>query len=148
MKKICFSFCLLTWNFFTSQVWNFGFIQIYIWFVQSLSHRRKMSTKSGVYDISYHNSWYTCTCRCRKIKEDSSTEREKSPLQFEPIFITVQCTSRLQDFFLMKNDQEIFKLATLLMIENPLFLMQIGNVFLFFVFFVFCNALHLFWKCH
>ena len=31
--------------------------------------------------------------------EDSSTEREKSPLQFEPIFITVQCTSRSQDFF-------------------------------------------------
>ena len=28
----------------------------------------------------------------------------------------------------MKNDQEIFKLATLLMIEIPLFLMQIGNV--------------------
>ena len=31
-------------------------------------------------------------------------------------------------FFLMKNDKEIFKLATLLMIEIPLFLMQIGNV--------------------
>ena len=31
-------------------------------------------------------------------------------------------------FFLMKNDQEIFKLAMLLKIENPLFLMQIGNV--------------------
>ena len=41
-----------------------------------------MSTKRGLYDISYHNSWY----RSRKIKEDSSTEREKSPLQFEPIF--------------------------------------------------------------
>ena len=27
-----------------------------------------------------------------------------------------------------KNDQEIFKLAMLLMIENPLFFMQIGNV--------------------
>ena len=31
-------------------------------------------------------------------------------------------------FFSNKNDQEIFKLATLLMIENPLFFMQIGNV--------------------
>ena len=31
-------------------------------------------------------------------------------------------------FFSNKNDQEIFKLATLLMIEKPLFLMQIGNV--------------------
>ena len=30
--------------------------------------------------------------------------------------------------FLNENDQEIFKLATLLMIENPLYLMQIGNV--------------------
>ena len=45
-------------------------------------------------------------------------------------------------FFLMKNDQEILKLAMLLMIEIPLFLMQIGNVwqqkkiiiFLFFLF--------------
>ena len=107
--------------------------------------------KTWSYDISYHNSWY----RSRKIKEDSSTEREKSPLQFEPIFITVQCTSRSQDFFLMKNYQEIFKLATLLMIENPLFLMQIGNVwpkfffiFFFFFFFFICNALYLFWKCH
>ena len=63
-----------------------------------LTHWRKMSTKRGLYDISYHNSWY----RSRKIKEDSSTEREKSPLQFEPIFITVQCTSRSQDFFLIK----------------------------------------------
>ena len=60
-----------------------------------LTHWRKMSTKRGLYDISYHNSWY----RSRKIKEDSSTEREKSPLQFEPIFITVQCTSR-QEFLL------------------------------------------------
>ena len=60
--------------------------------------------------------------------EDSSTERENSPLQFEPIFITVQCTSRSQDFFSNKNDQEIFKLAMLLMIENPLFFVQIGNV--------------------
>ena len=64
----------------------------------SLTHWRKMSTKRGLYDISYHNSWY----RSRKIKEDSSTEREKSPLQFEPIFITVQCTSGSQDFFLIK----------------------------------------------
>ena len=31
-------------------------------------------------------------------------------------------------FFQMKNDQEILKLATLLMIGNPLFLMQIGNI--------------------
>ena len=30
--------------------------------------------------------------------------------------------------FSNKNDQEIFKLATLLIIENPLFFMQIGNV--------------------
>ena len=64
-------------------------------FIGPLTHPRKMSTKRGLYDISYHNSWY----RSRKIKEDSSTEREKSPLQFEPIFITVQCTSRSQDFF-------------------------------------------------
>ena len=93
--------------------------------------------KTWSYDISYHNSWY----RSRKIKEDSSTEREKSLLQFEPIFITVQCTSRSQDFFLNENDQEIFKLATLLMIENPLFLMQIGNVWpknhIFFIYFLF-----------
>ena len=31
-------------------------------------------------------------------------------------------------FFLMTIDQEIFKLARVLMIENPLFLMHIGNV--------------------
>ena len=30
--------------------------------------------------------------------------------------------------FSNKNDQEILKLATLLIIENPLFFMQIGNV--------------------
>ena len=30
--------------------------------------------------------------------------------------------------FSNKNDQEIFKLATLLIFENPLFFMQIGNV--------------------
>ena len=30
--------------------------------------------------------------------------------------------------FSNKHDQEIFKLATLLIIENPLFFMQIGNV--------------------
>ena len=45
-------------------------------------------------------------------------------------------------FFLMKNDKEIFKLATLLMIEIPLFLMQIGNVWpkkfiiIFFIFYL------------
>ena len=80
--------------------------------------------KTWSYDISYHNSWY----RSRKIKEDSSTEREKSPLQFEPIFITVQMYESIAGFFFNENDQEIFKLTTLLMIENPLFLMQIGNV--------------------
>ena len=44
--------------------------------------------KTWTFLIIIHNSWY----RSRKIKEDSSTER------FEPIFITVQCTSRSQDF--------------------------------------------------
>ena len=50
--------------------------------------------KTWTFLIITHNSWY----RSRKIKEDSSTEREKFPLRFEPIFITVQCTSRSQDF--------------------------------------------------
>ena len=51
--------------------------------------------------------------------------------------------------FYNENDQEIFKLATLLMIEIPLFLMQIGNVWQknHIICFI-CNALHLFWKCH
>ena len=55
----------------------------------------QMVHKTWTFLIITHNSWY----RSRKIKEDSSTEREKFPLQFEPIFITVQCTSRSQDFF-------------------------------------------------
>ena len=50
--------------------------------------------KTWTFLIITHNSWY----RSRKIKEDSSTEREKFPLRFEPIFITVQCTSQSQDF--------------------------------------------------
>ena len=47
-------------------------------------------------------------------------------------------------FFLMKNDQEIFKLATLLMIKNPLFLLQIGNVWQkkSYNFFIFLFVMH------
>ena len=45
-----------------------------------------------------HKTWTFLIITHRKIKEDSSTEREKFPLRFEPIFITVQCTSRSQDF--------------------------------------------------
>ena len=67
-------------------------IYMYMYFINPLTQNVH---KTWSYDISYHNSWY----RSRKIKEDSSTEREKSPLQFEPIFITVQCTSQSQDFF-------------------------------------------------
>ena len=54
----------------------------------------QMVHKTWTFLIITHNSWY----RIRKIKEDSSTERENFPLQFEPIFITIQCTSRSQDF--------------------------------------------------
>ena len=63
-----------------------------------LSHRRIKSTFCGLYDISYHNSWI----RSRKVKGNSSKERGKFPLQFEPIFITIQCTSQSQDFFKWK----------------------------------------------
>ena len=59
--------------------------------------------------------------------EDSSTEREKFPLRFE-LYLSQSNVRVDRRIFLMKNDQEIFKLATLLMIEIPLFLMQIGNV--------------------
>ena len=84
---------------YSTKWYSFSLINAWI-ILHLLTHWRTMSTKRGLYDISYHNSWYTC--RSRKIKEDSSTEREKSPLQFESIFITVQCTSRSQDFFLIK----------------------------------------------
>ena len=49
----------------------------------------------------------------------------------------------------MKNDQEIFKLATLLMIEIPLFsckLAMFDQKIILLFFYYYCNALHLFWK--
>ena len=78
---------------------------------------------------------------------NSSKERGKFPLQYEPIFITIQCTSQSQDFF--SNE----KLS-----RNP----QIGNAFddwkstishanwqyltqkLYKIVVFICNALHLF----
>lgn len=54
----------------------------------------------GMSDISCDNSWY----RSRKKKEYRSInwERWKSPIQFEPNFITVQCTIWSQEFFMCK----------------------------------------------
>ena len=63
-----------------------------------LTHRRKSPHICGGYDIFFHSSWI----RSRKIKENSWKEREKNSLQFEPIFITVQCASQLQEFFKWK----------------------------------------------
>ena len=63
-----------------------------------LTHRRKSPHICGGYDIFFHSSWI----RSRKIKENSWKEREKISLQFEPIFITVQCASQLQEFFKWK----------------------------------------------
>ena len=78
-------------------------------------------TKRGLYDISYHNSWY----RSRKI---IAQQKEKN-LPFNLSLYLSQSNVRVdRRIFSNKNDQEIFKLATLLMIENPLFFMQIGNV--------------------
>ena len=57
--------------------------------------------------------------------EDSSTEREKSPLQFTAYIYHSPMYESIAGIFSNKNDQEIFKLATLLVIENPLFFMQI-----------------------
>ena len=90
-----------------------------------LTHWRKMSTKRGLYDISYHNSWY----RSRKIKEDTLAQQKEKNLPFNLSLYLSQSNVRVDHrIFSNKNDQEIFKLATLLMIENPLFFMQIGNV--------------------
>ena len=65
---------------------------------KSLTHWRKSPHFCGSCYIFFHSSWI----RSRKIKENSWKEREKISLQFEPIFITVQCASQLQEFFKWK----------------------------------------------
>ena len=79
--------------------------------------------KTWTFLIITHNSWY----RSRKIKEDSSIEREKFPLRFEPIFITVQCTSRLQDLSNEKWSRNLH-IGNAFNDWNPTIFMQIGNV--------------------
>ena len=68
------------------------------WLLSCLTHWRKMSTKRGLYDISYHNSWY----RSRKIKEDSSTEREKSPPSIWAYIYHSPMYESIAGFFLIK----------------------------------------------
>ena len=79
--------------------------------------------KTWTFLIITHISWY----RSRKIKEDSSTEREKFPLRFEPIFITVQCTSRSQDFSNEKWSRNL-QIGNAFNDWNSTIFMQIGNV--------------------
>lgn len=65
--------------------------------------------------------------RSRKVKKNSSKEIRKFP--FNLSLYSSQTTVRVHHriFFQMKNYKYILKLATLLMIENPLFPMQIGS---------------------
>ena len=90
------------------------------WWFNPSTHRVH---KTWTFLIITHNSWY----RSRKIKEDSSTEREKFPLQFEPIFITVQCTSRSQDFSNEKWSRNL-QIGNAFNDWNSIIFMQIGNV--------------------
>ena len=73
-------------------------------------------------------------CQTRKFSHAKITaftvaQQKEKNLPFNLSLYLSQSNVRVdRRIFSNKNDQEIFKLATLLVIENPLFFMQIGNV--------------------
>ena len=106
-----------------SAIMTYALRKTLLYIAFEITHPRTGVHKTWTFLIITHNSWY----RSRKIKEDSSTEREKFPLRFEPIFITVQCTSRSQDFSNEKWSRNL-QIGNAFNDWNSTIFMQIGNV--------------------